>query len=217
MQAIVPPVNGCADQSRLIAEHFFNRMIPAKLIGAEIPVPQHIVRGAIDQAIVLLAAPQRLFSLLALGDVLDHAKHAMRLIGTGIKRQRAMRLNPVNAAVGPNDPAIKVPFVSARNGISKSALHGLTIVRMHVTDERVVRPVLKWLGRSKAPIMAERRTRFAGDEVQFPIAQAARLHRDLQSLPALTHCSFRSPPLGHIAKDQHATDRLTVGKPDRRS
>ena len=68
VDVLLPP--GCAGPLfRGIAEHGLDRPVPDLLVGQDVAVPDRLVGGPGDQAVALLALPQRFFGFLGLRDV----------------------------------------------------------------------------------------------------------------------------------------------------
>src|SRR5439155_920808 len=64
-----PRVDERADLGRVVAEHAAEVVVPPKLVGEEVPVPDHVVGGARDDLEALQALLQALLGLEARGDV----------------------------------------------------------------------------------------------------------------------------------------------------
>ena len=58
MQALHPPVNLRRDRISGVAEHGLHRLIPRDAAGGDVPVPDRVVGGPLEQAVALLHLPQ---------------------------------------------------------------------------------------------------------------------------------------------------------------
>ena len=143
------------------------------------------------------------------GHVDDRAEHARRRVAVAV--DRAVHLDPVDAAVGPDHAALEVPVAPGLERGLEARLDDLAVLGMDVGEEDLRVPFRHRLAVAEALVVAQRVARLEGGEVEVPVADAGRIEHEAQVGAAFAQRRLDPLAVGHVADDREVADRRAVG------